>query len=664
MRWFLLTAMTILPGSWLTFGISLDELNWRTRLALGAALSPIVLAIQLYLLRILNVDFAPAVLVILFINLPCLILINRSLPRINFRGFWTAFWVASVSLSSLIGLMLTLWVAIPNFRTVSWHALLHTDIIYLISRNPFLPEEPDMANIALAAPWLDHVYWSITGWLTDWPPTVVYPISNIIWLVITFVLAYELASRGLGLQNSTALISAGLTFVGTNVIGAMSYLVSGKWEFLGDIRYTPLVGKYFGFETMPFALALIVGLSLVCVLLLERNTKWLWSLAPILLIALGVVYPVLFSVGCLLIAFTMVLLWKNNSQHGKRIGLLLGVGVVVSLVVFLIYLSTITADRSVSTFQFHTLDTFKTNTRYAAMALLPYLALGSPFIIRGVLVRRGSTILLTLTGLSCIGLYLLVGLSNLEYKFILAATLLLMPLAAGGVEILLWQSTRVRWLLSALTPPVLALFFAFLILKTGVQIPDNLANTPGIIEDSFWLRLDKKESDSGWTEAVRQRTPEDTIVVLHNSRIHIASFANRALFFPGLGDGDAMAGYSVQKDYYLLQQRGYSKVKFDSRSNTVQTLYTPSDVDRVAEAVNALLKLQRPIAIHFTDRYTPSLLWLKKSNIGAELYSDSKNIVWFINRQNTFESRLSETNPNGAIGKIPFSDKSHRPISG
>jgi hypothetical protein len=642
--------MTILPGSWLTFGISLDELNWRTRVALGAALSPIVLAVQLYVLRNLHVDFASAVIVILFINLPCLVLIKHRLSGISFHGFSTSLWIGSVILSSLIGLMLTLWIFIPNFRTVSWHALLHTDIIYLISRNPFLPEEPEMANIALAAPWLDHVYWSITGWLTDWPPTVVYPITNIIWLIITFVLAYELASCGLGLQNSTALISAGLTFVGTNVIGAMSYLVSGKWGFLGDIRYTPLMGKYFGFETIPFALALIVGLSLVCVLLLERNTKWLWSLAPILLIALGLVYPVLFSVGCLLIAFTMVLLWKNNSQHGKRLGLLLGVGVSVNLVVFLIYLSTITSDRSVSSFQFHTLDTFKTNTRYAAMALLPYLVLGSPFIIRGVLVRRGSTILLILTGLSCIGLYLLVGLSNLEYKFILAATLLLMPLAVGGLEILLLCWTRVRWLLSAVTPAALVVFFGFVIFKTGVQIPDNLANTPAIIEDSFWLRLDKKESDSGWTAAVRQRTPEDTIVVLHNSRIHIASFANRSLFFPGLGDGDAMAGYSVQKDYYLLQQRGYSKVKFDSRSNTVQTLYTPSDVDRVAEAVNALLKLQRPIAIHFTDRYTPSLVWLKKSNVGRELYSDSKNVVWFIGQQSTVSRQDGSTSNSAGLG--------------
>ena len=103
----------------------------------------------------------------------------------------------------------------------------------------------------------------------------------------------------------------------------------------------------------------------------------------------------------------------------------------------------------------------------------------------------------------------------------------------------------------AMTPPALALFFAFLIFKTGVQVPDNLANTPKIIEDSFWLRLNKNEGDSGWTGAVHRMTPEDTILVLHSSRIHIASFANRSLFFPGLGDGDAMAGYSVRQAVLL-----------------------------------------------------------------------------------------------------------------
>jgi hypothetical protein len=177
------------------------------------------------------------------------------------------------------------------------------------------------------------------------------------------------------------------------------------------------------------------------------------------------------------------------------------------------------------------------------------------------------------------------------------------------------------------------LVFALLIFKTGAQIPDNLRNTPNIIEDSFWLQLNRNEHDSGWTGAVHHKTPEDTILVLHTSRIHIGPFANRSLFFPGLGDGDAMAGYSVDKKYYLLDQRGYSKLSFEQRSNIVATLYTETDVRKLAEVVKTLLAFRRPIAIHFVPRDTPSLLWMKKNNIGSELYSDAENVVWFLKQE-------------------------------
>jgi hypothetical protein len=447
-----------------------------------------------------------------------------------------------------------------------------------------------------------------------------------------------LARQAIGLQSSSALLSAGLTFVGTNVLGAAGLLVSGKWEFLGDIRYTPPLGKFVGFETIPFALALIVGLSLVCVMILEKRKNSHCTLAAILLVALGFVYPILFPVGCMLVLCAIFLLATptgEDPQPTKRVRLQLAVAFGVALFMFAAYLSAMTSDRSVSTFQLHTLDNFKTATRYAVVALLPILALAAPLIRKAFLVGKKTILLLTVAGLGSMALYLLFSLSNLEYKFLLAAALLLTPIAVGGIEILFPRSLQARWqwYVSAALPIALVLFFLFLIFKTGVQIPDNLANTPKMIEDSFWLQLDQKESDSGWTGAVRHRTPENTIVVLHESRVHIASFANRALFFPGFGDGDAMAGYSVPKEYYLIEQRGYPKVKFDNRSSTVRTIYTESDEDRLADALRTLLELQRPIAVHFSNRYTPVLLWLKKNKVGEELYSDSKNIVWFINRQ-------------------------------
>jgi len=130
---------------------------------------------------------------------------------------------------------------------------------------------------------------------------------------------------------------------------------------------------------------------------------------------------------------------------------------------------------------------------------------------------------------------------------------------------------------------------------------------------------------------VHQMTPEDTILVVHNSRIHIPPFANRSLFFPGLGEGRAMAGYSVNKRRYLLVERGYSRVSFDLRSKTVESLYSETDAKKLAGVVNGLLTFHRPIAIHFPYRDTPSLIWMRQNNIGSELYSDSGNVIWFIN---------------------------------
>ena len=644
MRWFLFAAVTICPGSWLTFGLSLDELNWRTRLALGTALSPVVLAIQLYLLRVVNVDFSTAATVLLFINVLCLIYIWRSLPTVRFGQVSSVFWIGTAICSFLVGLMVVLWTFIPNFRAVSWHALLHTDIVYLITRNPFRLEEPDLANMMLAAPWMDHVYWSISGWLVDLPPTVIYPISNIIWLVIAFVLAYEMAFRGLGLHPSTALLSAGLTFVGTNFVGAMAYLVSGKSEFLGDIRFTPLLGKYFGFETIPFAFALILGLSLACVLVVERNRKTLWLLPPILLVALGFVYPILFPVGCLLVTVTIALLWMPTAGDLRRAqgaGTRLAIAFVVVVLVFLAYLPTITAARAASTFQFHTIEIFRTNLSRSAAALLTFVALGLPVFSRGAIARQRAVLLLISAGFGSISLYLLFALNNLEYKFILSATLFLAPIAAAGVETLLSGSSRSRWIISVVTPLAFVSFYAYLILKTGVQIPDNLSNTPKMIEDSFWLRLDDNEDDSGWTRAVRTRTPENTILVLFSSRIHVGPFANRALFFPGFGDGDAMAGYSVPKDYYLLGQRGYSRNSFYARSQVIHALYKGNSAPQLAQPIKTLLETGRPIAVRFESDDTPALTWLRGNNIGSELYLDSRNIVWFIDRSPSNLLRVS-----------------------
>jgi hypothetical protein len=112
-----------------------------------------------------------------------------------------------------------------------------------------------------------------------------------------------------------------------------------------------------------------------------------------------------------------------------------------------------------------------------------------------------------------------------------------------------------------------------------------------------------------------------------------------------------MAGYSVDKKYYLLDQRGYSKASFEHRSRIVQTLYTEADVRKLAEAVNALLAFHRPIAIHFAPRDTPSLIWMKENDIGSELYSDAENVVWFLKQEQTNFQLRQESSFGNAVSR-------------
>ena len=89
------------------------------------------------------------------------------------------------------------WVLIPKYRLFSWHALMHTDIIYKLSQSAVLPEEPEIAGLQLAYAWLGHSYWAVLGWLTNWSPTRIYPISNVIWLATALFWPIKWPRKGL-----------------------------------------------------------------------------------------------------------------------------------------------------------------------------------------------------------------------------------------------------------------------------------------------------------------------------------------------------------------------------------------------------------------------------------------------------------------------------------
>jgi len=311
---FTILAFATLPGAWLLFALPFVALRGSVKIALSIALSPAVLALQVLLLNAVEIPFATIPTVLLVVNAPALLLIMRGWWRSEQRERpAVASWLGGGALLGLLGGYVALpWRLVPDLRTFAWHALWHTDITYALTRNTLLPEEPELAGVRLSYSWVGHLFWSVTGWLTNLPPTVLYAVTNCIWLAVAALLAYALCRDGLQLSRALSIFGSGTLLLGTNIAGTLGWAYARDWhwhkELFGDLRYTPMLGKYLGFETMPFAFALLLGMTLVATIALRRPIRHLWILITALLLALGLLYPILFPAGCLVVGLLWLLL--------------------------------------------------------------------------------------------------------------------------------------------------------------------------------------------------------------------------------------------------------------------------------------------------------------------------------------------------------------------
>lgn len=630
---------TLLPGAWVVCGFRLNALRWPARLALSGALSPVILAVQMLVLKAVGIPFAYIPWLLLVGNLPVLALVARAVdeeqPESKPRSSGALIGIG-LFFGILVLYLLVPWQLVQNLRPFAWHALWHTDITYALTRDTLLPEEPELAGLTLAYGWVGHVYWSVLGWSANLPPTITYAVSNLIWLLFTAILAYELAISGLRLGRPAALISVGLTCLGTNAIGAAAWTLQRDWhwrsEYLGDIRYTPLLSKYLGFETMPFAFALLLAVALLSVIALQQPVRQLVAPLAITLTGLGLIYPILLPVGCFLAGLLWLLLVTRLDQQTTlypwRTLLWVAAGVGASVFLSFAFLALVTQDRSTSAVHLSTAEAMRPKFFHLVSALLLFVPALLP--LGSALVKRTAPVLLFVgAGLGAMALYVVADLDKLEYKYMLAATIVLAPVAAAGVEWVFYRLPKLQWGLAFAGVIGLFVIHQTLMLRVGAQIPENLVHAPPLREDRFWVGLGAADTNADWTTAVRLLSPADTILVIDKSTIHISAFAGRSLYAPSDSDGTATTGYSVDNRFNLLIWRGYPVELYEDRRAVVETIYTTTSVTAMRAAVASLLALQRPVAIHFTPDI-PMVQWLHTEGIGTEFFADDSQIVWLL----------------------------------
>ena len=636
---FIILFFTIVPGSWFICPLALNELRLHIRFALAAALSPAVLALQFLALKWVGIgfEFVPTALVLL--NLPALFFILRALWQANRLHSTGPQSNAAVVGGTLFFALLTSylvipWRLIPNLRPFAWHALWHTDITYTLMRPSLLPEEPELAGMRLAYGWVGHVYWAVVGWLTNLPPTITYAISNVIWLLVALLLIYELCVKGLKLQPALAWLGSGMLFVGTNIVGVVLWSYARDWhwhrEYLGDLRYTPLLSKYIGFETMPFAFALLIGTVLLCVLALQQRLPRLPLLLGALLTALGLIYPLLLPAAGLVAGIMWLLLvtrfHSEKVRYEWRTLLGIAIAALASMAIAYLFLTLVTADSANQPIHL----TVRTLMREKGMQSIVALLLFAPALLylATTLPRRaGPAILLTGATLGLVLLYVVADLEGLEYKYILAASIVAAPLAAAGIGRLL-RAPALRWGTAFGVTALLIGANQLFMLRIGAQVPSNLANAPHIDESAFQLRLDVTQAEANWVEAIRAQTADDTIVVTNGSRIHLGPFVDRSLYIPSDILGEATTGYSVDNRYNLLTWRGYPANLYEARVAVVAALYGEQPA-AWADALQQLMTLGRPLALHF-NADAAQLDWLRNTATGEELFADQQHVVWLL----------------------------------
>jgi hypothetical protein len=639
MRFASLISLMILPGSWLAFCPGSAHLSYPARLALAIALSPPVVVIQFYCLRLAGFTFQQVVPVLQLVNLGALVLIVRALRSMRPQVRWQQVLLGGGVYAVVASCVAIPWLWEPNFRRYSWHGLLHTDIVYAFARGALLPEEPELAGISLAYPWIGHVYWSLLAWSADLSPTIIYLLSNLSLLAATGILSYW-SARELGASEPTALAVPVILALGTNIPGLIGWSIIPPndngiwWGLFGDLRYAPFLLKFVTFETMPFGLALHTALVFLSVSAVRKHRSLEIFLIPTILTATAALYPNLFPASALLVMALIVTLFLGRQYtEGQYTGRqLLGLVFLSALAVIggVLFVKLYSAGRTTGILQISSAAAVAKKSLAAALALGPFAA-GMLWLWRSEpLHHRAPLLTLALGACGAVVLNLLLRIGGLnEYKFIMAAGICIAAPAMIGFERAFLHTRRARWALLATCPVILAL----VMLSYSVnRIPTHGTKPLEAREGSFWLTLTPDNYEASWIDAVRKYTPPATVIAINHPDFHTTSFTARSLLVPSQGTKYHF-GYNMASEFNMLVERGYSQQLFEERYKLLQRIYKREPVAEMAQVLNGLTSLGRPIAIVFEPNDGRAFLdWLRANRIGTDLFNDNSGRAVYLIR--------------------------------
>ena len=629
------------PGAWVAFGLSLDEISFWTRLCIAIVLSPLVVSVEFFAVRLLGIPFGTTAVLLVVLNLPAIYLVwkRRVQIPIPVRGDWlTGAAAVLVPVACMAPLLTNM-----NARVYSGHSWVHADAIYMFARGDLALEDPTLAGLRMSYPvWDGLVLQGIHSFLLNCPPVSIYVWTNLVWLIAVYGFAISIANEMGG--STLAQVCCGIMLLlGTNPVGYLLMKLAPLHtyrQFWGDPRYTPWVVKFLLFGPM----ALGLGMTMAIIYLLVRSvplSNHILLVVLLLLSGIGLLYPLLFPPACGIVGARAlsILADKQNRTSASLRKEWMALASVLFIACLLTYAEVrfLTADRRIATSEVSLSPLLGAARKiFASLIATCLLLVGLAFTGRNCLKsKRTSTVVLLLGALTGYALYALfhIPFYENEYKFVFAVSMCLAVFPALAVERVWRECTRA----TATGTLVLlgVLLFGTYSYWTIVGWPGRryylnytLKFDPPLNTHDFYIQLDQRDPWSTICIATRRMTPADSVLLVNNDAIYFPGFTTRSLYVsPKNRD---YAGVNLWADGIDGDLRGYGTEILEQRRATVQQFFDAKDRSHTEQALNEILALKRPVAVIVEPRHSQLLEWLKHRKTASELYAKDGLSLWLI----------------------------------
>ncbi len=635
--------LCVLPGGWITFGIPLPGLSFWLRLLLGSALTPLIAAVQFYLLRLVGASFELTAILLVIMNLPVLYLLFKR------RSKWLCPEPRALLATGVVAVVIFICIAPflldAQKRLYTWEAWSQADVVYSLANGKLILEDAELAGVRLSYPWAGHAVQAVFSYLIGTPPVTNYIWTNLVWLMFTFGLAAaivaELGGSPLSQVSTAVWLSFGVNFVGY----CSSRLVPGAWvkahpvlgHIWGDNRYTPWLDKVMFFGQMQFALGFFVAILFMMIRQWPVGYKRDYLVVTgLLLCGLGLVYPVLFPAACALVgARLVVLVVRCFSHQSTDVGELLGLALalLISGAISFVHLKFLTASRAGAA-----LITFN-DLRLICWRAIESVVVTSPLLAGLAIIaarqwRKRQFDPVVVCGLGALVSFSLYSTLNIpwwqnEYKFIFAAAVCLAVFPSLALEQVLNRLGRMALPAFGL----LTLLLAAPLANNTYRKAEILYTRAGPLVDvrHFDLRLVDQEPLSGLCDAIRTQTPANSLLVLaKDTGLHLPTLTSRQLYVAPF-QAEPHPGILVTSDELLTLAKSYPAQILADRRNTLEHLFGCHDAAQTEKALCQILESHRPVALILSVSDHAALeQWLRRRSFGKAIYRDGGYLLWLI----------------------------------